>query len=123
MQFLVDEGCDALIVRTLRQLGHDVSYIAEIAIGSTDDSVLTLAFNEKRILVTEDRDFCELVFRDNKLTHGIVLVRIPDEHRIKKVGRIKELLDAHIDHLPGAMTTLSLYSIRIRSLGQLPGEE
>ena len=123
MLFLVDEGCDAIIVRALRQLGHDVSYIAEIAVGSTDDSVLALAFNEKRILVTEDRDFCELVFRDSKPTHGIVLVRIPDENRTQKPARIKELLDAHSDQLPGAMTTLSLTAIRIRSLGNLSDEE
>lgn len=43
MLFLADESCDALIVRTLRELGHDVHYIVEHGAGSSDEEVLSTA--------------------------------------------------------------------------------
>ena len=47
---------------TLAGLGHDVLSALEAAPGATDDELLALALAEQRILVTEDKDFGELVF-------------------------------------------------------------
>src|SRR5215471_4180158 len=116
MLFLADESCDALIVRTLRSISHNVEYIAEEAPGIKDEDILKRALEDKRILITEDRDFCELVFRDNKPTFGIVLVRIPAQNRLQKAQRIIELVNKYGDQLPGAMATLTAKNIRIRSL-------
>lgn len=120
MKFLADACCDALIVRTLRALGYDVLFIAEQSPGVPDDDVLLLSVNSERILLTEDRDFCELVFRDGKPGYGVVLVRIPAEQRLRKADRITTLVKEHRERLPGAMTTLTLAQIRIRPL---PGHE
>jgi len=79
MLFLADECCDALVVRTLRELGHDVIYVAELAPGLADPDVLEQSVSEERILLTEDRDFGELVFRGQETAYGIVLLRIPPE--------------------------------------------
>jgi predicted nuclease of predicted toxin-antitoxin system len=57
MNFLADESCAGPVVRTLREAGHDVVAIAEVAAGATDEQVLERALNEKRVLITEDRDF------------------------------------------------------------------
>ena len=46
----------------LTSLGHDVTSAVEIDPKATDEEVLTLALEEQRILITEDRDFGELVF-------------------------------------------------------------
>lgn len=43
-------------MRALREAGHDVVAIAEVARGATDEQVLERALNEKRVLITEDRD-------------------------------------------------------------------
>lgn len=115
-QFLADESCDALIVRTLRALGYDVVYIAEVAPSQSDENILAQGNREERIVVTEDRDFCELVFRDAKPTYGVVLVRIPVPHRLRKADRITELVENHLDELPGAMTTVMLKRHKIRPL-------
>ena len=116
MQFLADESCDSLVVRTLRNLGHDVTYIAEFAQGEEDANILSLAYDEERVLVTEDRDFCELVFRDGKPTFGIVLVRIAMAHRVAKESRINTLMNNHAAQLAHAMTTVTLNKIGIRPL-------
>jgi predicted nuclease of predicted toxin-antitoxin system len=63
VKFLADECCDAGIVASLRASGHDVSYVPEQQAGVSDDEVLQTAFLESRILLTEDKDFGELVCR------------------------------------------------------------
>lgn len=84
MRFLFDEDCDAIMVRALRALGHDVTFVAEFMAGASDNIVLQHAVDESRLLVTEDRDFGALVFRDKKPAIGIVLVRIPSKRRAEK---------------------------------------
>lgn len=116
MQFLADESCDALIVRTLRQLDYDVTYIAEFAPGDIDEHILALALQEERVLITEDRDFCELVFRDKKPTFGVILVRFPPAHRAEKAPRITALVNTYADQLAGAMITLTPTNMKRRPL-------
>lgn len=116
MQFLADESCDSSIVRVLRELGHDVTYVPEFAAGEKDKNILALAYEQERVVVTEDRDFCELVFRDGKPTFGIILVRIAVIHRSTKTSRITTLMTLHADQLAHAMTTVTLNKIGIRPL-------
>ena len=63
MKFLADECCDRSLVEDLRKAGYDVRYVLESDPGASDDEVLALAFDEQRIIVTEDKDFGELVYR------------------------------------------------------------
>ena len=53
MRFLADESCDFTFVRVLRAAGHDVMAVAEAAPGTSDDKVIALAHNQRRILITE----------------------------------------------------------------------
>lgn len=116
IRFLVDEGCDSIIVRALRQAGYDVEYIAEIAKSITDDEVLSLGLQGERIIITEDTDFVELIFEKKQHSHGVILIRIPDDKRTEKSNRILALMNNHLQELTGAMTTLTLTNIRIRPL-------
>ena len=56
MNFVADESCAMPIIHALREAGHDVVAIAEVAKGATDDQVLGQALDAKRVLITEDRD-------------------------------------------------------------------
>ena len=116
MLFLADECCDSLIVKTLRYLGHDVLYIAELTPGSKDVDVLAQSVDQERVLVTEDRDFGELVFRRNGAAFGIVLFRIPTSERYTKEQRMTEVVERHQHELRDAMTIVSVNNIRIRPL-------
>lgn len=62
MRFLADEGVDKPIVMHLRAAGFDVHYILETYQGAEDEKVLLIAAKEKRILITQDKDFGELVY-------------------------------------------------------------
>lgn len=57
MRLVADESCDFQIVRWLRSAGHDVKSIAENLAGADDEQVVELARSERRLLITEDKDF------------------------------------------------------------------
>jgi len=81
LKFLADECCDTGLVTSLREDGHDVLYILEKKTGVPDDEVLLDAYNERRILLTEDKDFGELIYRLKKPSRGIVLIRIEEVNK------------------------------------------
>jgi len=63
MNLLADEGVERQIVERLRQAGHTVIYIAEIEPGISDETVLSRSNMSNALLVTLDKDFGELAFR------------------------------------------------------------
>ena len=73
MKFLLDQSTDARIIPYLTQLGHDATQIHRTYPHSMPDpEVLSLALQEKRVLITDDRDFGELIFR-LQLPHAVVI--------------------------------------------------
>jgi predicted nuclease of predicted toxin-antitoxin system len=114
--FLADECCDTGLVASLREHGHDVFYVLEENAGATDDEILWRAYNENRILITEDKDFGELVYRLKKLARGIVLIRIDVRKRHLKWPRLKRLIEKHKDHLPGHFVVVDAEKFRLRPL-------
>ena len=75
MNFLADESCAGPVIRALREAGHDVTAIVEEQKGASDEEVLQRALNENRVLITEDRDFGELVYA--RSSSGVILLRFP----------------------------------------------
>jgi predicted nuclease of predicted toxin-antitoxin system len=116
MRFLADECCDAALVNSLRADGHDVLYVVETLSGADDDVILARAFSEHRVLLTEDKDFGELVYRLGRPTRGIVLLRFEVGDRALKVPRLQELLVREGNRLPGSFTVLEVDKVRIRPL-------
>jgi predicted nuclease of predicted toxin-antitoxin system len=116
VKFLADECCDAGIVASLRAAGHDVSYVPERQASITDDEVLQTAFREGRILLTEDKDFGELIYRLKKPACGIILIRIDVQERDEKCPRLEALIEKHGDRLPGHFVVVDLDKYRFRPL-------
>lgn len=75
MRFLADENIDQRVVAILRAAGHDVLEVREGHGGSGDEAVLALARRTRRVLLTRDKDFGELVIRRDLRCAGLVLVR------------------------------------------------
>lgn len=77
MRFLADENFPGDVVRALRNRGEDVAWTCEDASGSSDEVVLARSQAEKRVLLTFDKDFGELVFRRGaECSAGVILFRI-----------------------------------------------
>jgi predicted nuclease of predicted toxin-antitoxin system len=81
-QIVADESVDFRIVTQLRQAGVTVYSVAEQQPSINDKSVLTIACEKKALLITEDKDFGELVFRLGLPHQGILLIRIEEDHKI-----------------------------------------
>jgi len=120
MRFLADECCDAALVDVLRSDGHDILYAIESLRGATDDSLLARALFERRILLTEDKGFGELVYRLRRPTHGIVLLRFDVADRALKIPRLRYLLEQEAERLSGAFVVLEADKVRIRPLAAKP---
>lgn len=63
MKLLADENMARPVVERLRQDGHQVEYIAEGPRGGTDTDIIDLANRTAAIVLTDDKDFGELVVR------------------------------------------------------------
>lgn len=115
MRFLADENVPRSLVRELRRLGHDVTWISEDSPAVEDPVVLDLAKRESRLLITLDKDFGELSFRTRRAgTTGIVLLRLPSSPRIVRESFLR-LIDSDIE-LAGQFTVLEMGRVRQRPL-------
>ena len=70
--------------------------------------------SERRILITNDKDFGELVFRSGKAHHGVLLLRLHDESSASRVRVVKVVLENHADRLAGHFIVATEGRVRIR---------
>ena len=92
MRFLADESCDFAVVRVLRGAGHDVAAVCELSRGATDDVVIEIAVRENRILLTEDKDFGQLVHAQAANPPGVIFIRFPGNARQALTEAIMQLV-------------------------------
>jgi predicted nuclease of predicted toxin-antitoxin system len=119
-RFLADESCDFAVVRALRDAAFDVVAVVERSPGATDDEVIALSVKERRVLLTEDKDFGQLVFAANREAAGVILVRFPASARGSLGVRVVETVQREQDRLSGAFVVLQPRRTRIT---RLPGLE
>ena len=75
-KFLANENVPGEVVEAARQAGHDLAWITELSPGADDDAVLALALAEGRVLLTCDKDFGEMAFRQGTdASCGVLLLR------------------------------------------------
>lgn len=118
MKFAADECCDAVLVAGLRDDGHDVWYAVESARGADDETILRQAAADQRILLTEDKDFGDLVVRLGMPAHGIVLLRMNPANSATKLVRLRDVLHVHRDRLAGSFVVVDESKARFRPLNQ-----
>jgi predicted nuclease of predicted toxin-antitoxin system len=84
VKLLCDEGVESQIVAHVRAAGHEVSYVAEMEPGISDDQVLASASEAGAVLVTNDKDFGELVFRQGRVSRASSCFVWPASRQIGK---------------------------------------
>lgn len=121
MRFLADESCDFAIVRALRAAGHDVAAVAEVALGAADDVVLELARRDQRVLLTEDKDFGQLVYAAGNAAGSVIFIRYPASARALLPQIVVDLVSREQDRLAGAFVVVQPSRIRISRSPIAPG--
>jgi predicted nuclease of predicted toxin-antitoxin system len=114
MRFLVDESAGSAVATLLRDLGHDVLAVAETMPQADDSAILARGAQESRIVVTNDKDFGELIFRSGQAHAGVVLLRLRDESSANRVRVMRAVLDERADALPNQFVVATDRHIRIR---------
>ena len=84
------------IVDELRMLGYDIVWIVDKNPYLDDMSIFKIAQHENRILLTNDKDFGEIVFRQKLVSAGIILLRIKGQDTGKKIKLLRKVLISHI---------------------------
>jgi predicted nuclease of predicted toxin-antitoxin system len=120
LRFLADESCDFAVVRALRAEGYDVLAVSEVMRRSDDRELIDQAGREKRILLTEDKDFGWLVFVSHADSAGVILIRFPGNARQTLVQSVRRLVREQGKRLLGAFVVVQPGHIRI---SRQPGTE
>ena len=114
MKLTADEGVDRAIVERLRADGHDVFYVAESVAGINDEEVLHAANERRAVRVTSDKDFGELVFRQKRMAHGVILLRLAGLAPDTKASIVAGALREHESEMQGSFSVVMPSSVRIR---------
>jgi predicted nuclease of predicted toxin-antitoxin system len=113
MNFLADESCAGPVIRALREAGHHVVAIAEVAKGTADEQVMERALKERRVLITEDRDFGELLYARGGSSAGVIFVKFHSRARRAKPTAVVEAVAKLGGRLEGGFAVVETGRVRI----------
>lgn len=112
LRLLVDECAGTMVAAWLREEGHEVFSMYDEARGMTDDWIIAKAHDENWILVTNDKDFGEKVFRERHPHHGIILMRLEDERAANKIETLRRLLELYADQIADRFVVVTETQVR-----------
>jgi predicted nuclease of predicted toxin-antitoxin system len=105
-----------LVIERLRSSGVEVISVSETRPGAPDKHVLDTADDGGCILITEDRDFGELVIRQRLWVRGMILLELDRMSNATEAEAVADLVSRHADTLPGNLVVLEPGRIRVRPL-------
>ena len=113
MRFLVDECTGPAVGRWLRGEGHEVYSVYERSRGIDDDEIIKIAYAENWIIITNDKDFGEKVYREKYPHRGVILLRLENDRVKAKIVALERVLDNHADKLSDNFVVVTERAIRI----------
>jgi len=82
--------------------------------GVSDTDVLDVANRENAILLTFDKDFGDLVFRQRRVSRGVILIRLHGLSPDQKAALVADMIQNNGPELPRAFSVLTPKKVRIR---------
>jgi predicted nuclease of predicted toxin-antitoxin system len=114
MNLMADECVDRQVIARLRKEGHEVLYVAEMDPGISDEAILKRANQNNALLLTTDKDYGELIFRQNRISAGVLLIRLTGLSQIEKTRVVSSIIHDHSNELFQSFTVVSPGRVRIR---------
>ena len=115
-RYLADEGVDFRIVRALREAGYSIVSVREESPSIPDTQVLARALELDAVLLTEDKDFGDMVFLQKKSAPGILLIRLAGLPGSRKVELVTKMFAQHATEFRGSFSVLTDRALRIRQI-------
>jgi predicted nuclease of predicted toxin-antitoxin system len=116
MRFLADENVSHHVVERLRAAGFYVIAIGLTNPGALDSDVLATARHDGRILITEDRDFGELVVRQRLEVQGFILLEPDRLSNMAEADRVVAVVSMNGDKMAGNLSVIEPGRVRVRPL-------
>jgi predicted nuclease of predicted toxin-antitoxin system len=122
MRFLSDMGVDIRVVDWLRNQGHDAVHLREEGLHRLPDSkIFDKARAEKRIILTFDLDFGEILALSAGATISVILFRLHNTRTPFLIKRLSAVLSADAEALEkGAIIVVEDGRHRVRDLPITP---
>ncbi|NWF51221.1 MAG: DUF5615 family PIN-like protein [Ignavibacteriaceae bacterium] len=115
MNFLADENIEDELVDLLRNNGYKVDYVLEMSPGVGDKEIILHANRSSSILITSDKDFGELVFRQRLIHNGVILIRLHGMPTEKKAEIVLNFVKDYGSKIQNSFSVITKSNIRIRS--------
>ena len=112
MRFLVDECAGPAVAAWLQTQEHEVFSVYDSARGMDDNDIVQKALEENWILITNDKDFGDQIYREHKSHHGVILLRLDDERAQNKIDVLSQLLNSYADRLPDQFVVVTEERVR-----------
>jgi len=110
------ENIPAVVIEAVRSADCDVVWAAESLSGASDRTIVEFAKRERRIIITQDKDFADLAAHGEFPPEGLVLLRVPP-----RPDQIATALLEALDREPprGMLVVIESDRIRVRKLENL----
>lgn len=119
MDFLANENFPVNSIRLLRNVGHNVASIIEDTPGVKDYTILKRAYEEKRLILTFDRDYGELIYKHRSITPvGVVYFRFSPSTPEEPAKILIDILEEGKIQLLGKFTVIERGRVRQKTLAQ-----
>ncbi len=115
MKWLADENIPIKVVNKLRQEGFDIIRIDEIKPGLSDKQVIEIAVKTSRAVITFDKDFGKLIYREGYKVEAVVLLRFSPKGVDVIFQRVKSLLSKDMN-LKNCFVVVGEKKLRVRRL-------
>jgi len=116
MKIIADESVNYFFVLELRKKGYQILSVAENYPSIEDEDILSISLNPPAIVITEDKDFGELVFRHKKKFVSVILLRYNPSEATIIFERLFNLLEKYVQELFDAFVTVTVNKTRIKHL-------
>ena len=113
---LADENIDCRIIKNLRDAGFNVISVREDYCGAKDREILNIAKQKELIVITEDKDFGELIFSFKAVNVGVVFLRYHFLERTTIIESLLHVIQQQGNTLRDKFTVITLKKIRIRDI-------
>jgi predicted nuclease of predicted toxin-antitoxin system len=116
MRFLVDESTGPMVAQWLQKQGHEVFSVYSEARGIGDEEIIQKAYDENWILITNDKDFGEKVYRERFQHRGVILLRLKDERSVVKIETLRRLIEQYSENLSDSFVVAREKRVRFARL-------
>jgi predicted nuclease of predicted toxin-antitoxin system len=115
IKFLIDVGVGQKVDEWLKTKPYDLKTVRDIDPRMSDIEILNIAVSEKRLIITMDKDFGELVYKSKWAHSGILLLRLEDERIKEKIRVIETILSNYSSEIIGKFSVYKDKKLRIRN--------